>query len=253
MPNAQRQSVIHTPEPNPRAKYRSDNILVVLAHRTIGNASKLRKMLRNYPIYALPHPQKCATLSATQALANFDFFMKEKNKRTSLIVDILAQFDITADPGKPNRHSMMALDGWAYQQWPAIYKRKIFLSCRQDFLQRGKNAMIRSFLFDMSLFLGECYLGVDPDAAWMLDNADLSRTIESATFNRIVLRLPPRDDQIKDDQTGECQSENVNNLLCMEDQVLYHYGAQKGSSGFLEAEQKIGRVLGEPILAKMRP
>jgi len=221
-----------------RAMYRSDDFLTGLVKSWNPRARKLRGLLRAYPIYSPPYLEENVSLSDSEALSNFQYFEQEKQNRIALVDDCLREFSIPLDFRSPNRHGLLLLDAWAYQHWKSIYDRKLAPMHTSGFSFTPVQARVRSFLFDISLFLGECYLSLDGDARWFLDDSESSRNDEMATCNRIVLWRPPHEDHFS----------NVSNLLDIEAHVYFHYAAQKNSIASLCVDQKIGRVLAEPIL-----
>ncbi len=224
-----------------RLKYRSENIWVTIAHQLIGNSSKLKKILSRYPVYTPPYPGESSILSRSEGRENFRYFEKVKNNRMTLITDILADFDLYIDYKKPDQNSLLQLDGWAYQQWPSMVRRKIVKSDVHSFSLKSNYAAIRSFLFDISIFIGECYLSINPNARWFLDDTIFSKEDERTSCNRIIILLP----------SEESHAENWLNIFDVEAHVFFHYSLQKNSISMIDLDKNIGRVLTEPLLDEL--
>ena len=221
-----------------RLKYRREGAGNFLNRLLKSDSRQLKKMLAGYPKYSLPHPGICRSLSVKQATENFQFFEQQKKHRLVAISDLLGKFDISIDNAKPDKHSLLLLDAWAYQQWGAIYDSTIKKNKMYSFIQDEPQVRMRSLLFDTSVLLGECYLSLNNAARWHLDSSESSKGAGRTTYNRVVILLPPE----------ENQSSDRSKLLDMEENVFYHYAAQKSSNGVIDAEQKIGRVLAEPVI-----
>ncbi len=85
----------------------------------------LVKYLQDYPEYSPPYKQKSIDLSESQAKDNFEYFMKVKSDRINFICKLLSTFSLNINPEKVDRDSLLRLDEWAYQQWPAIYDKAL--------------------------------------------------------------------------------------------------------------------------------
>ena len=221
-----------------RVKYRSESLLGKWFNYLSGDSRLLKKFLSDYPVYVPPHPSEAGKLSLAQANENFQFFENEKSSRLQLIVELLKKFELALDYQKPQEQTLLQLDAWAYQQWASIYHKSIDKVGVYRFDLTGYDGQIRSFLFDMAILLGECYLSLNSIARWSIDTKDKS----SETFNRVVVSVPAPTDG----------SESVARLLDIETHVFFHYRSQCKSKLSILTDQKIGRVLSEPVLALLK-
>lgn len=221
---------------NDRLKYKSDSLLLNGLRYILGTTRQLAKRLSSYPLYLPPYTAASYTLTQFQAEENFQYFKNEKQRRLNLIQTLLHDFDIPLDYHAPERKVLLQLDAWAYQQWPAIYYKKI-RNNSYGFPTHGRIAKVKSFLYDMSILLGECYISVNPRSSWRLYDASLE---EIEPSNCPVIFIP-----------ATLDGETPNRIIEMEQHVIYHYLAQRYSSSMLVVDYKIGRVLTQPIIDYM--
>lgn len=224
-----------------RLKYRDTSLARQLLNKWYGPANLLKKALKDYPLYRPPYPGNPRELIETQALDNYDYFMGVRSERLGLILELLNRFDIHIDPTKPEREGLLALDTWAYQQWPNLYHKPLAGMGVPDFNQAPSLLAIRSLLFDVALLLGECYLRLSPEAQWYMDTSKASQIEQRASNFRMVVLLPP----IPSKGSGWF------NLLDIEKHVFYHYRMQGRSLDTIRVDQHVGKVLSEPVLAKL--
>jgi hypothetical protein len=203
----------------------------------LGRSHQLKRLLNDYPVYFPPHPGPCRNLLLDQALKNYKFFEQEKSHRLAVLSELLDLFEIIIDTQNPERHSLMLLDAWAYQQWEGVFIPALLKSNIYTFPTEGEIAHVRSLLFDISILLGECYLSLSHKSEWFLDVSNQSKDDEMSSFNRVIIKQEPRD---------------TNNFIDMEAQVFFHYGLQKKNPALIEADQKTGRILAEPVISLMK-
>lgn len=224
-----------------RLKYRDTSLARQLLSKWYGPASLLKKTLKDYPIYRPPYPGNPRRLVETQALDNYDYFMQVKTERLALVSELLDRFDVQVNPSHPRREDLLTLDAWAYQQWPNLYHKSLAGMVVPDFDQASPLLPIRSLLFDVALLLGECYLTLSPEAQWYMDTSKASQVEERPSNFRMVVLLPP----IPRPESGWF------NLLDIEKHVFYHYRMQGRSLDNIRVDQRVGKVLSEPVLAKL--
>jgi len=227
---------------NERLKYRDTHPARQWFDRHYGPASRLKKAMKAYPAYRPPHPAPSTLLTEQQALANYEYFQNNKAVRMRRVLDLLETFNVRVNPTAPERCDLLALDAWAYQQWPGIYEESLTHSVTQGFDQTGFTLTIRSLLFDISVLLGECYLSLNTEACWFLDTSSTSAREVRSSWNRIVIWLPP----IPGQEAG------WHSVLDMEEHVRYHYRMQRQSLDTIRVQQRIGKILSEPVLATLK-
>jgi len=222
-----------------RLKYRQEGILYSYIRKLTKNRSMLVKYLHGYPEYTPPYKQESIDLSVSQAKDNFEYFMKVKSDRIVFISKLLSTFSLNINPEKVDRDSLLRLDEWAYQQWPAIYDK--YLARDGLFLFTFNNTKllkIRSMLLDLSILLGECYLNLCPNSKWYLDSGLESSDEQRGSCNRIVII-----------ETKELnQKDEWNYKLDIEAHVFGHFELQTKTNNLLLVDQKMGYVLSKPVL-----
>ena len=224
-----------------RLKYRTEQGLSAFVMSRIKSGRTIKKCLEKYPTYDLPYVSRNSSLSRKEAAANYAFFKQEKNYRLKIILELLNRFGVSIDVTKPSKRAILSLDEWAYQQWPDIYFHSLYLTNTAGFSLSGFEMRVRSLLFDVAVLLGECYLAVNEKAEWYCDISEESKVSELSTVNRITIKLP----------LDKYHSSTAINLLDLEENVFYHYGSQKKSNAIILVDQRIGRVLGEAIIAQL--
>lgn len=222
-----------------RLKYRSDTINSLFVNKLFGYGQQLKKYLKTYPEYMPPHAGLSAQLLTSQAEENYEYFEQEKPKRIALVQELLSRFSVHIDYYKPDRHTLMLLDAWAYQQWSSIYHSSLVNNNVYSFSCGSKQRVVRSLLFDLGILLGECYLSLQDQAHWFLDIRTYAKENQLSSYNRVVIKPYPTEQLSEDDY----------HIIDMEAQVFFHYGLQNKSAPIILADQKIGRVLAEPVLA----
>lgn len=220
-----------------RLKFRSSGFTQLFFNGALGKTSVLKKKLHAYPSYNPPFPDTPANLSLEQAQQNFAYFLANKNQRVTMVLDLLGEFGIELAVNSPDRKVLHQMDEWAYQQWPAIYQERLANNVDFNFLQTGFEQRIRSFLFDISVVLGECLLSTCPGANWVIGEKISTEEEQPIVCNRIVIL-----------QSTTADSLPFPNYQDMEAQVFYHYRQQVKSNELITADYRIGRVLGEAIL-----
>lgn len=170
-----------------RLKYRKEGRFQTLIRKITKKNSALVKYLHEYPPYTPPHKGDSIELSNTQAKENFRYFKKVKSDRINLIIQLLSKLSLEINPEKINKDTLLRLDEWAYQQWPAIYDQTLARNGIFSFTFNNSLLKIRSMLFDLSILLGECYLNLCPNAKWFLDLGLEDGDEQRGSYNRVII------------------------------------------------------------------
>lgn len=221
-----------------RLRYRSAGL--ISNFRTRSERSRLANVMRSYSVYRPPHPAAPSQLTLEQANENHTALMDEAVSRIKVIQQLLVESGITLTPENPTADSIRALDAWAYQQWPGIFDKDLWLLISRSFTFElsGQNLAIRSMLMDLSLLLSRCYLAVSQQAQWMLDARQDSLQMQAITCHRTVIKTMLQTD-------GAIRGADV---IDLEVNVLRHYGSQKKDNSILIMDQRIGQIVGEPVV-----
>lgn len=195
------------------------------------------KLIKAYDIYRPPYLEAANRLTDDQAAKNYKFFAEHKDERIQTVQRLLANYPIGLNPAKPDKRSLLALNAWAYEYWPWIYRKKVLEEFYYGFDFADMDARVRSLLFDVSVLLGECYLTLAKSASWHLDSGETSRREDRTTYNRIVIL----------EKLGVEDIYRKPAILDMEAHVYFHYAAQKKSALSNETDRKMGIILSQPI------
>lgn len=222
-----------------RLKNRQEGIAHLLIRKMTKNSSPLVKYLHDYPQYTPPFKEESINLSSSQAEENFEYFNKVKSDRLVVIKQLLSSFSLEINPKEVDKESLLSLDEWAYQQWPAIYDKSLAIHGMYTFTFKNKNLLkIRSMLFDLGILLGESYLNLCPNAKWYLDAGLESGDEQRGTCNRIIIL-----------ETKKAkQEDDWDYYFDIEDHVFGHFTCQTKANTLLLVDQKMGKVLSKPIL-----
>ena len=201
--------------------------------------------------YHPPHKSKPCDLSLDQARENHTFLMDSLPQRIECIRTLLVEFSLQLNHETLSKDAIVALDAWAYQYWGAIYSKKLYQEIRfgYPFNFQGRDLAVRSMILDVALLIGEIYLVKNVKAKWELDETGSDSHEQPTTYHRTVMSVRSvKEDKDILNNLHEYEGSFGPRTLDLEAQTAYHFGYQRKNDALILMDQKMGNILGKPLL-----
>jgi hypothetical protein len=145
--------------------------------------NQLPDLLKTYPVYRAPYPQRAMVLSVYQALENLRYLLDHKESRLKILDQFLMHWGINVlgslRQEKPET-LVSALHKWSGTVWPQAHDERIANNKRWQASCREGEEIIYSLIMDTAILLGELIIVHRPSYVWAVDLNE-----ENINFGRV--------------------------------------------------------------------
>jgi hypothetical protein len=157
--------------------------------------SRLKRLLKRYPPYRIPHRGYGWDLTLAQAKENLAYLLANRQQRLEIVNRFLSEFglDLTAalaaDDPKP---FLDALWRWSLAEWPFVHDPAFTTTAAWLNSTREGPQIVFSMLMDIAIAVAEMVLVRRPGYTWALDLALDHQADDRVSWQRPVLLRPAR-------------------------------------------------------------
>ncbi|TDR93864.1 hypothetical protein [Enterovirga rhinocerotis] len=205
------------PQPDPimydRSSEKIHRLWVWMPHHLLAR-SRLRRHIKDYPVFSPPVPGFSYSMSAEQAAINFEYFLSKRIERKRNLVRFFRKFGIDLNS---TDQSLDDIDHWIRKYGPYLPPIVFDRSFEGRFPEWTGARLGYNVILDLGTFLGDVIIDRNAGFAWeIFDGVRASRQRDSLDFQSIVIRSQRRSDRGRIDPISDVYNACIFRRLAVE-------------------------------------